>query len=149
ISIEKRSALIFPPQHPRSGTEKPTITMKKNLGTLAVTMLVITAGAFAGNTIHVPADRPSIQAGIDAAVNGDTVLVAPGTYVENINFHGKAITVTSEQGSGVTVIDGGAHDSVAAFVTGEGLSSVLSGFTLQNGLSPLSAPSFGDGGGVR
>src|SRR5437899_6902467 len=123
--------------------------MKKRLATFAVTILSLTTGANAGNTIHVPADRPGIQAGIDAAVNGDTVLVAPGTYFENINFHGKAITVTSEQGSGVTVIDGGAHDSVAAFVTGEELSSVLSGFTLQNGLSTFSTPGFGDGGGVR
>jgi len=58
-------------------------------------------------TIHVPPDQPTIQAGIDVAVGGDTVLVAPGTYVENIDFKGKAITVTSEQGADVTVIDGG------------------------------------------
>ena len=58
-------------------------------------------------TIHVPADQPTIQAAIDAAADGDTVLVAPGTYYEDINFHGKIITVTSEQGAAATVIDAG------------------------------------------
>jgi hypothetical protein len=47
------------------------------------------------STIHVPKDQPTIQAGINAANNGDTVLVSPGKYVENINFNGRAITVTS------------------------------------------------------
>ena len=47
-------------------------------------------------TIHVPAQYSTIQQGIDAATLGDTVLVAPGTYVENIDFIGKGITVGSE-----------------------------------------------------
>src|SRR6266566_3740429 len=122
--------------------------MKTHRGGRAVLVLVLAACANAGAIIHVPADQPSIQGGIDAASNGDTVLVAPGLYVENINFHGKAITVISEQGAGITIIDGGARDSVATFASGEGLSSVLSGFTLQNGLSTFSTPSFGSGGGV-
>src|SRR6267142_6528445 len=102
--------------------------------------LVFLAGACAGGfmsaaVIRVPTDQPSIQSAISAAANGDTVSVAPGTYSENLNFMGKALTVISEQGAAVTVIDGGARDSVAVFISGEGRGSVLSGFTLQNGSS--------------
>ena len=46
-------------------------------------------------TIKVPQDCPLIQAGINGASEGDTVLVSPGRYVETINSRGKAITVTS------------------------------------------------------
>ena len=98
------------------------------------------------STIHVPADQPTIQAGINAAQAGDTVLVAPGTYTENINFMGKAITVTSSGGPKATIIDGNAAAPVAAFTTSEGPNSVLSRFTLRNGLGTFQ---FGyNGGGV-
>jgi len=46
-------------------------------------------------TIRVPQDYPEIQQAINAAQDGDTILVAPGTYVENINFLGKGIVLTS------------------------------------------------------
>ena len=55
--------------------------------------------------IHVPGDQPSIQAGIDASSNGDTVLVAPGTYYEHINFNGKAILLKGEKGRDSTIIN--------------------------------------------
>ena len=87
----------------------------------------------AQNTINVPGGQPTIQAGINAAINGDTVLVAPGTYFENINFNGKAITVTSSAGAAQTIIDGGGKASVVTFSSGEGINSALNGFTVQNG----------------
>jgi hypothetical protein len=99
-------------------------------------ILLLAAAPFlsAQNVINVPADQPTIQAAINAANNGDTVLVAPGKYVENINFGGKAITLTSSGGPSVTTIDGGAHGSVVTFNSSETASSKLNGFTITDGL---------------
>ncbi len=105
----------------------------KNL-CLVCLLIAVPAVAYAA-TINVPADQPTIQAGINAARNGDTVLVAPGTYFENINFSGKSINVKSASGSKVTIIDGGHANSVVTFNTGEGPKSLLRGFTIQNGNS--------------
>ena len=74
-------------------------------------MLAIPAVAYSA-TIYVPATYPTIQQGIDAAKNGDMVLVAPGLYMENIDFKGKAITVKSSGGVEDTIIDGNRDDSV-------------------------------------
>jgi len=103
--------------------------------------------AFAQQTIHVPADQPTIQAGINAANHGDTVLVSPGTYYENIDFLGKAITVTSSAGPATTVIDGGGNGGLAvvAFKSQEVRTSVLSGFSIQHG-GTQTAPSQASGG---
>src|SRR5262245_43905647 len=84
-------------------------------------------------TFRVPSDRPTIQSAINDAIDSDRVLVAPGTYFENIDFKGKAITVTSESGAEVTFIDGMNEGSVVSFISGEGRDSALNGFTVQNG----------------
>ena len=90
--------------------------------------------AFAASIIHVPAEQPTIQAGINAAANGDTVLVSPGTYFENINFNGRNITVTSANGPGITTIDGSKlFTPTVTFSTNESSKAVISGFTIQNG----------------
>ena len=99
--------------------------------------------------IRVPSDQPTIQAAIDVANNGDTALVAPGTYSENINFKGKAITVTSESGPKVTIIDGGNVAPVVSFISGEGRDSVINGFTLQNGRADFTNQGTAEGGGVK
>lgn len=93
--------------------------------------------SLAQTIIHVGSGQPyaTIQSGIDAANNGDTVLVAPGTYQENIDFKGKAITVTSSGGAAATTINGGNKPGLATvtFANGETRSSVISGFTITGG----------------
>lgn len=95
--------------------------------------VLLICGSCLASTINVPGDQPTIQAGINAAIDGDTVLVAPGTYMENIDFGGKAIVVKSSAGPKVTIIDGGNLAPAVRFSTGETNAAVLSGFTIQNG----------------
>jgi parallel beta-helix repeat protein len=81
-------------------------------------------------------DYTTIQAAINAALAGDTIIVCPWTYVENIEFDGKDITVRSIDISdpaivAATIIDGGGSGSVVRFYRGD--RSILGGFTIRNG----------------
>lgn len=129
-------------------------------------LLSVLIPAFAiGQKIHIPSDYNSIQEGIDAAGAGDTVLVDQGTYPEQINFKGKAITVAShflidEDTTHIsnTIIDGSQvpnpdTTSVVLFVSGEDTSSVLCGFTITGGsgtyyYSPIMSVYYRGGGGI-
>lgn len=93
-------------------------------------------------TINIPVDYPTIQLGIDAAVHGDVVLVAPGTYVENIDFKGKEIILQSKEGPNKTTIDGNQQDIVIRIENGEGPGALVDGFTITNGKTNSS------GGGI-
>ncbi len=105
--------------------------------------------------IHVPADQPTIQSGIDAALNGDTVLVSDGIYTgpgnRDIDFYGRAITVSSENGPENCVIDcqGSAADPHRGFRfrNDEGNDSIVRGFTIMNGYAAGEFPAY-DGGGI-
>ena len=74
------------------------------------------------------------------------MLVSPGTYYENINFNGKAITVKSANGPAATIINGQQLNPVVTFSTNEGRTSILSGFTLTNGYGTFNAGY--EGGGI-
>lgn len=100
---------------------------------LTAILLTFVSSSLQATTIHVPTDSMTIQAGINGAVDGDTVMVHPGTYVENIDLLGKAIVVMSELGPDFTVIDGNQEGSVVVFMSGEDIDSILEGFTITNG----------------
>jgi hypothetical protein len=105
--------------------------MRSLVGALALGTLVLAvlAGpAEAANVLRVPADFPTIQAAIDAAAPGDTVLVSPATYSENISFNGKDVTVKSTSGPASTTLD--AHGSTGVQI---GPGGTLEGFTVENG----------------
>ncbi len=112
--------------------------------TLILGLLFLNTLVFA-KTIHVPAAQPTIQAGIDAAKDGDTVLVADGIYKGdgnvNIDFSGKRITVKSRNGAEATLIDCEENPDTRGFIfqNQESNDSVLDGFTIKNGIHTLGA----------
>lgn len=115
------------------------------------------AGELLGNIIMVPAGQPSVQAGIDAAGDGDTVLVSPGRYVENIDLSGKAIHLLAlDPAEDATIIDGSSpsHPDTAStviVVRGEGRNTVIEGFTIVGGggtISPIIYEEKDFGGGI-
>ncbi len=115
--------------------------MNKLICCVAVALAGVGGRAVAG-IINVPGNQPTIQAGIDAAVNGDEIIVVPGTYFETINFLGKAIIVRSSGGPRVTIIDAQGAGSVVTCQSGEGPDTVLEGFTITGGLASLGGGMF-------
>ena len=95
----------------------------------------------------------TIQEGINAASEGDTVVVAEGAYLENISFNGRNIVLTSTDPSDPdvvanTVIDGAQAGPVVTFQGTEDETCRLSGFTIRNGRADYGAGITGGKGGL-
>ena len=125
---------------------KSLLTFKKTL--ILLIFILCFSPAFTSN-INIPSDYTTIQAGIDAANNGDTILVQPGTYVEAINFIGKNITITSLVSTtgdtsyiSQTIIDANQTSTAATFNNSEDTTACLNGLTVQNGMATY-------GGGIN
>ncbi|MBT5656836.1 MAG: hypothetical protein HOI89_03535, partial [Phycisphaerae bacterium] len=90
----------------------------------AAMMALLVCGVTTAATINVPADYTTIQAAVDAASNGDEILVAPGTYTgtgdEVVDTLGKAITIKASGTPEETIIDGEGARRVVQCAGGEG-----------------------------
>lgn len=115
--------------------------MKRRVLAFAILML-LPVGAAGAATIHVPGDQPTIQAGVDAAAAGDTVLLDPGLYFgdgnRDIDFAGKNLVVRSRDDDPATCIivcQGHQYDPHRGFVfrSGETAQSRVQGLTIRDG----------------
>jgi predicted outer membrane repeat protein len=122
--------------------------MKLNLNSFcAVAAFLILSSAVFAEVRLVPSVYPTIQEGIDAADNGDTIVVGDGTYYEDVNSRGKSITLRSVNPYdpnvvAATVIDANGSGTVVTFPNNVSAVCVLAGFTITNGNSS-------NGGGIR
>ncbi len=117
----------------------------KNLTICGLLLAMVSTAA--GTTLYVPSGTyPTIQAAIDAAaLTGDEIEVAPGTYYEAINFNGKAIKLYSSGGPTVTTIDGDEANRVVQCDSGEGSDTIMEGFTITNGYCEAGGGMFNGG----
>ncbi len=107
--------------------------------------ITVTQTGDVGGTVHVPRDYSTIQAALDAAADGDVVLVAPGKYTEQLTIAGKSVTLASlyyttgdESYIDQTIIDGGGN-TVISVDSSVGPDSKIVGLTIQNGVDGIYA----------
>ncbi len=102
---------------------------------IVICLLAVAVASSPAAVIHVPADQPTIQLGVNAAVDGDTVLVAPGVYTESVVVNEREITLRSEGGQESTVLDAGGSSNGLLFSGVVGTDMVVDGFTIMAAVS--------------
>ena len=116
--------------------------MKKILYGLEIIALLM-PGALWARLVRVPSEYGTIQEGLDYALQGDTVWVAPGTYYERIVWPDRdSITLMGAYGPDSTVVDGAEGGSVVRIVMGLDSTTVIQGLTIRGGKAE-------EGGGIH
>ena len=137
-----------------AGLHTASITIDAPGAAPSAMVIPVSFSLYSGQVVRVPQDHGTIQAAIDAAAFGDTVLLADGTYTGNgnrdLDLYGKALTLSSENGPDLCRIDcqgseADPHRGIR-FHSDEGPDAVLEGLTILGGHVP---EVYGFGGGVR
>jgi Calx-beta domain len=105
------------------------------VATAAPTPIYVNASVTSTDPNCVAAANATIQSAVNAADDGDTIVVCPGTYAENVNDTGKVLTFRSQTPNGATVDGGG---GTAFTLTGVG--SSLDGFMLTGATDAADTP---------
>jgi hypothetical protein len=109
--------------------------MRRSAVFIAATLAVLGQGIAArGATLAVPGGYSTIQSAIDAAGSGDVILVSPGHYPQNLDYHNKAVAVRSVGGPTVTFINVSSGTAVNM-----GASAELTGFTVSGAVADFGA----------
>jgi hypothetical protein len=108
------------------------LSMQRNWAVLLAILLPLPT--YAG-VLRVPEGHKTIQAAVDAAAPGDTVLLAPGTYTDTVRVTGKeALFIVGEKGREKTIWDGGEKSIPLTATDNKGLLT-LHGITFQRGFA--------------
>jgi len=117
--------------------------MKKILKPLLTVCFLSITGTALATTYTVPGNFSTIQSAIDSSVNGDEVIVAPGTYHERIVINDKSITLKSSGGATQTIIDADGSGDAVTISAPQGVYAdrnvTVEGFTVQNGTRGIRA----------
>src|SRR6185436_10069675 len=143
------SAPALPASPPPGDSSMFTLSRLVARPILGFAALAIAGSTARADTLQVPGDSSSIQGAILLAADGDTILVAPGTYVETIDFSGKQIVVESTGGAAVTTIDAEGGGTTVTADSEESDGTALRGFTVTGGSGrPTSIAQEIAGGGI-
>ena len=113
---------------------RPTCHMGLLTFSILAIGLSVATQPVAGRTWYITpdgsGDAPTIQAATDSATSGDSILVGPGVYYEQLNLRHNGLVILGELGAEATIVDGGATWSVLQMGSG-----TIEGLTLRNGLA--------------
>ncbi len=121
-------------------TAQGEIQVKAALSGLAALSVLLLISVGHAGILRVPTDYPTIQAALDVAVDGDAVVVEPGTYFESASVPALSVTLRSESGDpNNTILDGSMNPGGVPLVFFEGDPAgtrTIRGFTLTNSADP-------------